>query len=349
MVALTFSCLESTPLAERGKEENNVMIALDCEMSGLDPLIHSILSIGAVDLENPSRTFYGECYLPEQKTFQVEALAVNGFTESQIFDKSKDSLKSLMTKFYKWLQDCNEKTLVGQNVSLDRAFLNTAFIESEIPFQFHYRIVDIHSVAVGMFLRDGRDLNIEDGRIKMSLDKIAEAVGLSEEPRPHNALTGATYNAEVFTRLVYKKNLVDQFKDFPIFSMETNTYYKNFDSWNVLKKQVNEIEHDLFAASGEIWWCSLGVNIGSEQDGVGEHFERPVLIIKKVSKNNLLIAPLTTKDKKSIKFKVELSKIRGYVLLDQIKVIDKKRLKRSIEKLPKDEFLKLIEVLKLNM
>lgn len=192
------------------------MIALDCEMSGLDPLVHSILSIGAVDLEAPTRTFYGECYLPEQKTFQVEALAVNGFTEAQIFDKSKNSLKILMTKFHEWLQGCSEKTLVGQNVSLDRAFLNTAFMESGIPFQFHYRIVDIHSVAVGMFLRDGRDLNIEDGRIKMSLDRIAEAVGLPEEPRPHNALTGATYNAEVFTRLVYQKNLVEQFKDFEV-------------------------------------------------------------------------------------------------------------------------------------
>ena len=192
------------------------MIALDCEMSGLDPLIHSILSIGAVDLENPVRSFYGECFLPEQKSFQVEALAVNGFTAAQIADKSKDSLKALMTKFYEWLQGCSEKTLVGQNVSLDRAFLNTAFAESQIPFQFHYRIVDIHSVAVGMFLRDGRDLNIEDGRIKMSLDRIAEAVGLPEEPRPHNALTGATYNAEVFTRLVYKKKLIEQFKGFEV-------------------------------------------------------------------------------------------------------------------------------------
>lgn len=192
------------------------MIALDCEMSGLDPLKHSILSIGAMDLENPKRTFYGECFLPEYKTFQVEALAVNGFTEEQIFNKNQDSLKDLMQNFYEWLQGCSEKTLVGQNVSLDRAFLNIAFTETEVPFQFHYRVIDIHSVAIGMFLRDERPLNIEDGRIKMSLDKIAEYVGLPEEPRPHNALTGATYNAEVFNRLVYKKNLIEQFKDYEV-------------------------------------------------------------------------------------------------------------------------------------
>jgi DNA polymerase III epsilon subunit-like protein len=156
VVALTYACLESTPLAER--ENKNFMIALDCEMSGLDPVKHSILSIGAVDLENSKRSFYGECFLPENKTFQVEALAVNGFTEEQIFDKSKDSLKQLMEKFYEWLQGCSEKTLVGQNVSLDRAFLNTAFSETEVPFQFHYRVIDLHSVGCAMFLtiRDER-------------------------------------------------------------------------------------------------------------------------------------------------------------------------------------------------
>jgi DNA polymerase-3 subunit epsilon len=188
------------------------MIALDCEMSGLDPVHNCILSIGAVDLEDPSRTFYGECYIPEDKTFDPVALSINGFTEEQINDKNKNSLKELMQKLFDWLQDCKEKTLVGQNISLDRAFLNTAFKESEIDFQFHYRSIDIHSVACGMFLSEARPLNIEEGRIKMSLDKIAEFLGIPEEPRPHNALTGATYNAEIFSRLVYKKGLFKEFE-----------------------------------------------------------------------------------------------------------------------------------------
>jgi DNA polymerase III epsilon subunit-like protein len=189
------------------------MIALDCEMSGLDPVNNCILSIGAIDFENIDHKFYGECYIPENKTFDSVSLTINGFSEDQINDKTKKSLKELMLDFKLWLDGCNEKTLLGQNISIDRAFLNTAFLESNIDFQFHYRSIDIHSVACATFLRDGVPLNIEEGRIKMSLDKIAEMLGMPQEPRPHNALTGATYNAEVFSRLVYKKNLIPEFLD----------------------------------------------------------------------------------------------------------------------------------------
>jgi DNA polymerase III epsilon subunit-like protein len=192
------------------------MIALDCEMSGLDPVNNCILSIGALDLENPSRSYYGECYIPSNKTFDPVSLTINGFSVEEINDKSKKSLDELMADFKLWLDECTERTLVGQNISMDRAFLNTAFSEAKIDFQFHYRSIDIHSVACAIFLRDGVPLNIEGDRIKMSLDKIAEMVGLEQEPRPHNALTGATYNAEVFSRLVYKKNLIEQFKHLEI-------------------------------------------------------------------------------------------------------------------------------------
>jgi DNA polymerase III epsilon subunit-like protein len=34
------------------------MIALDLEASGTEPHIHSIVSIGAIDLNDPTRQFY---------------------------------------------------------------------------------------------------------------------------------------------------------------------------------------------------------------------------------------------------------------------------------------------------
>ena len=55
---------------------------------------------------------------------------------------------------------------------------------------------------------------------------------------------------------------------------------KDFDKWNERKKALNDRERILFNPR-EIWWCSFGVNIGSEQDGSGDNFERPVIIIKK--------------------------------------------------------------------
>jgi DNA polymerase III epsilon subunit-like protein len=192
------------------------MIALDCEMSGLDPKAHSILSIGAVDMDNLERSFYGECYLPEGKTFQKEALAINGFTEENIKPPltpplkggEKSSLKELMQNLLEWVRECKEITLLGQNVSLDKEFLNQAFMESGMDFRFHYRVIDIHSVAVSQFMQNNIDIpKKENNRISLSLDTIAKKLGMPEEPRPHNALTGASYNAEIFQKLMSKSFL----------------------------------------------------------------------------------------------------------------------------------------------
>ena len=51
-------------------------------------------------------------------------------------------------------------------------------------------------------------------------------------------------------------------------AIEKETDDKNFDTWNIKKKHVNRGESRLYTER-EIWWCSLGVNIGSEQDGSG--------------------------------------------------------------------------------
>jgi mRNA interferase MazF len=72
----------------------------------------------------------------------------------------------------------------------------------------------------------------------------------------------------------------------------------------------------------------LGINIGFEQDGKGEEFSRPVLIIKGFSKNVFLCVPLTTKLKEGKYYNdIILSDgIKRKVILSQIRLIDSKRL-----------------------
>jgi hypothetical protein len=41
---------------------------------------------------------------------------------------------------------------------------------------------------------------------------------------------------------------------------------KDFDGWNEKKKDTNE-KIGPFCHERELWWCTLGVNIGFEQDG----------------------------------------------------------------------------------
>ena len=42
---------------------------------------------------------------------------------------------------------------------------------------------------------------------------------------------------------------------------------KDFDKWNSLKKIFEKENRELFAHPREVWWCSLGVNLGAEIDG----------------------------------------------------------------------------------
>ena len=81
-----------------------------------------------------------------------------------------------------------------------------------------------------------------------------------------------------------------------------------------------------------ICWCSLGINIGFEQDGKGEKSIRPVLIIKGFSQDVLLCIPLTTKLKEG-KYYADIvlgDGIKRKVILSQLRLIDTKRLQEKI-------------------
>ncbi|MBP9842806.1 MAG: hypothetical protein KBC62_02260, partial [Candidatus Pacebacteria bacterium] len=67
------------------------MLILDIEASGTDYEKHSIVSIGALDLQNPGNRFYGECRIWDGAHVMEDALKVNGFTEAQISDPTKES------------------------------------------------------------------------------------------------------------------------------------------------------------------------------------------------------------------------------------------------------------------
>ncbi|MCX6780980.1 MAG: hypothetical protein NT003_02595 [Candidatus Magasanikbacteria bacterium] len=61
--------------------------------------------------------------------------------------------------------------------------------------------------------------------------------------------------------------------------------WKKFDEWNNLKQRLHGRVWRHYIREGEIWFCSLGVNIGWEQDGKNETFERPVLVVRKLSRH----------------------------------------------------------------
>jgi mRNA interferase MazF len=113
---------------------------------------------------------------------------------------------------------------------------------------------------------------------------------------------------------------------------------KDFDSWNELKKRINEEENepDRFPKEGEVWMSSLGRNVGYEQNGSGDNFSRPVLIVKKFNNHMFWVIPLSTKQKKfDFYFNyIDPNEQKVSAILAQMKLFSVKRLKRKLYDIP---------------
>ena len=94
----------------------------------------------------------------------------------------------------------------------------------------------------------------------------------------------------------------------------------------------------------EIWWCSFGHNISDEENGKGDNFMRPVVILRKYNKNLALVAPTSTKLKDNQYYHtIEYESNKYSVLISQMKTIDTKRLQKKIVSLSDNDFQKLIQ------
>ncbi|HSX24577.1 MAG TPA: type II toxin-antitoxin system PemK/MazF family toxin [Candidatus Andersenbacteria bacterium] len=120
-------------------------------------------------------------------------------------------------------------------------------------------------------------------------------------------------------------------------------HVKDFDNWNIQKKQINNTEPRVFFHVREVWWCKLGINVGFEQDGKNQEYSRPVVILKTYSTNAALIVPLTSKDKKgTYYFNIgKVGKRDAKAVLSQIRFIDKRRLIKKLDVVNKEVFEKL--------
>src|SRR3989344_5296456 len=101
---------------------------------------------------------------------------------------------------------------------------------------------------------------------------------------------------------------------------------KNFDSWNIKKQELSKTERAYFS-KGDIWFASIGKNIGDEEDGKNSDFERPVLIVRKFNNNIFLGVPLTSNEEKEGKYYHKLISFSGSTaILSQIRLFDAKTL-----------------------
>jgi mRNA interferase MazF len=123
---------------------------------------------------------------------------------------------------------------------------------------------------------------------------------------------------------------------------------EKFNKWNIKKQEINFSDRtdNMYFKEGQIWWCSVGQNVGSESLGKGEYFMRPILIIKKLSSDLCIALPLTSKKKTGTWFEdITFEGERICALLYQIRTFNKKRFQRKMGELDQKDFLRVKEKL----
>ena len=119
------------------------------------------------------------------------------------------------------------------------------------------------------------------------------------------------------------------------------------------KAKIHNDKMRPFFHEREVWFSSLGENIGFEQDGSGEKFMRPMLILRKFNNEVVWALPLTRTDKIG-KYYFHISLVTddgnadnrpSTVILTQFRLVDAKRLQYKVGTVKEDEFIKIKEAL----
>ncbi|MCX6790067.1 MAG: type II toxin-antitoxin system PemK/MazF family toxin [Candidatus Kaiserbacteria bacterium] len=125
---------------------------------------------------------------------------------------------------------------------------------------------------------------------------------------------------------------------------------KDFDGWNKEKKRLNFVGVSAmpFPKKQWVWVCSLGVNIGFEQNGTSNEFERPVVVVKKFNNQMYWVVPLSSKQK-SFDFYYNFTDPLGNpvaLISSQLRLVSIHRFKREMYRLSDADFENLLSQLR---
>ena len=129
---------------------------------------------------------------------------------------------------------------------------------------------------------------------------------------------------------------------------------KDFKIWTPVKSNLhNSNDERLFFHEREVWYSHLGGNIGFEQDGRGDQFLRPVVIIRKFNNEIFWGVPLTRTRKRlpfyfafNIQTETGADDEKSVAVLSQIRLIDAKRLRRMTRYISEEDIILLKKKLK---
>lgn len=129
---------------------------------------------------------------------------------------------------------------------------------------------------------------------------------------------------------------------------EIPTILERIITWTKLKCRIQTAPiRRIYFKEREIWWASIGSNIGSEQNGKHERFGRPVLVLRRFNENLIWAVPATSNPREGeYYFNSPSGEDPQTFILSQLRAISPKRLLRKQRSLPTEEFDLLHEKIK---
>ncbi len=118
---------------------------------------------------------------------------------------------------------------------------------------------------------------------------------------------------------------------------------KRFFEWIGVKRKLDAgIHSPPFVSERDIWWASVGENVGFEINGKSDLFTRPVIIFKKLSRGLYLVVPTTTQMKEGTWYVTFTHHSKSMsACLHQVRVIDYRRLSSPMGKIDPNGFARI--------
>lgn len=122
--------------------------------------------------------------------------------------------------------------------------------------------------------------------------------------------------------------------------MYYSPHMKDYSLWHQQKTSIEHSSRKPLFREREIWWCSLGMNIGTEQDGKNHSFERPLLVLQKFNADLFWGIPMTTANKHGRHYKrLSFRNFESTLILSQLRTWSSKRLLRRIGRISHQQFI----------
>jgi mRNA interferase MazF len=116
---------------------------------------------------------------------------------------------------------------------------------------------------------------------------------------------------------------------------------KDYKAWMPIKAKINNGSmRPPRYKERDIWICSVGENIGFEEDGKGNGYRRPVVVLKTYNREFCHVIPLSTTEKRG-RYYYPFDGHTGRVsvaLLSQSRAVDNSRLHDKIGYVTQNDF-----------